>query len=189
MFCKSVLPFNLITCSWCNNQVWLCLLVWWFQFPPVRIKTEDRELGQPAESRRQIWLQYLTATWSTQKIYEQKWVLFSHMNLVIYVCFHEMNMSVVKFFLSLKWCINVLGVTWWSKYGLSFVTSIFTKMFETAYFCLKSSIWCTLAKNCSLFRGDAPVETILGEPEVMYCKYCGLTSLIWLRMSSISISC
>ena len=72
IFCWYILPFNLITCSWCNNQVWLCLLVWWFQFPPVRIKTKGRELGQPTESRRQIRFQCFITTWSTQKIYEQK---------------------------------------------------------------------------------------------------------------------
>ena len=38
------------------------------------------------------------------------------------------------------------------------------------------------------FRGDAPVETILGEPEVPYCRYCDLTSIIWRWTSTISIS-
>lgn len=38
------------------------------------------------------------------------------------------------------------------------------------------------------FRGDAAVETILGEPGVSYCRFCELTSLIWWHMSSISIS-
>ena len=45
-------------------------------------------------------------------------------------------------------------------------------------------MWLTV--HC--FEVTFSVETVLGEPEVAYCRYCHLTSLIWRRTSSISIS-